>query len=894
MLSIVFLAFLKLGISQISIGIDFGGTYLKVAYVSVGKPIETVLDRDSRRKTLAIVGVKNGNIVFTDAAKSHDRRNPASVIKNIDRLLGRRFDDPSIVKYRQANPHLKLVKDEQKENITFTPVELFALLLDEVHQYSSSFTNYNVSEFSIAFPPIFDQSRANAVLSASRISKMNLLEILDTSTTISTNYVISRKQFLSTTPGLVMFVDIGSTNTIVTISRVGLDPGSKVNTTVGSYNITGSSYVDVGAEDLDYALSDSLISEFKVKNKISDDIASIHKTRVQFVDQARSVKHCLTSSKECFASIEEVYNDISFRTAITRDLFKEIGAKILDKIADAIDRALVSANISTTDLSEVVIMGGGSLIPSVQEIITQKTGHIPSKVLNTDESNAGGASFHSARAHGLFKVAEFKVPSFVYYPIEIDYNVTVIGPDGNKSMKHHREILYPEHAKFTAKKVLTITNVSEDFTIRVRYAPPGHMFSDLDQLDIMDIDIQGISELVSTTKDIPRHLAIHFRFDSFRILGVHKVSYLLESNKTESIVGQIGKAVMDLFGKGGSKSNDTDTPDADEEVVASSPVEKNVTSETASQSEPSNETKKPKNDNYTVDVRFETRILYLKPPTEEELRVSKEKIHSIHEKERLRKELTKARSDLESGIFENQQAINDQELKVYLTDEEHKVLIETTERISNEFEQEGSTYDTKTLENKLIELKSSVAMAGVRKQEAQNVNRQVENLRLMINNTMTLVGDVFQKSEFAKMVNETLLFDTLNKSISTREWLDKQVKKQEELKPSEKRHLTSAKITKKAKELEESTSQLYQRIRQTNELLEKIQKQLKSGQGISQDTLGELAGSQKAQDTPISEEKVAEDKTPETQSVDDKQAEETTLEDQKAREKIVDDIKYEL
>lgn len=591
---------------------------------------------------------------------------------------------------------------------------------------------------------------------------------------------------------------------------------------------------------------------------------------MKFMETAKSVKHCLTSSKECRVSIEEAFEEKNYVSNINRDDFRASCSAALQKIEDAIFRAISAAKIDASELSEVVVMGGGSLIPVVQDIITQKTKLSPSRVMNTDESNAMGAAILAAKNHKLFTVAELRSYANVFYAIEVDYQATVRVDVGVSRVKRSKEMLYQYLSRQNAKKVLTINNVTEDMTIRVRYTyPPKHVHYNLDQFDIMDIHIKGISDALNKhSSNIPRAVLIHFKIDNLRIIQPYQVEYLFSKNSSTSIFGKMGKAVMDLFGMNSNSTNSTAnaTVETDSQNIA------NITNSTIISDKNDtkiNETKpsKPedsKSENFTVPLTFTIEYLHLKPMSNEEKESARKILKEIHEKDENRTRTTKARNDLENAIFENEQIISSGKFREYFTDEEFENFVNITKLIKEAFEEEGFKYDYETSTLKLTELKSARGIADDRRNEIAHIEADIQALEETVKSTRGLVDHVLKDEQLSKMVNETFVSDALNKSISALEWLNQTKEEQEKLLPTDKRVLTSYAIKKKIKELETAGGELFTDLQKAHEMLEKIKKlAAEAAKNQTQSSQPQNETSEKDATSPPSEIPISETKEPE-------------------------------
>ncbi|KAF1743762.1 hypothetical protein MXB_490 [Myxobolus squamalis] len=629
-----------------------------------------------------------------------------------------------------------------------------------------------------------------------------------------------------------MFVDVGATNTIITVARVGLISGLKKNTTIPSFNITGIGFNAVGASDFDECIKNHLIKEFKKKHKINDDLSKLHKVNVKFMEQAVKAKHLLTSTKQVQLTIEDAYEYITFQTKFDQKTFELTCVGILEKIGDAIDRGYQSSKLIQENLNEVVIMGGGSLIPAVQDFIQKKTGLVPSRVLNTEESNAAGAAFLAAQKHKLFRVIEINSPSSIYYPIEVEYNISVVNHEGVIENKNIRELLYPHLARTTAKKILTLTNVTEDFIIRMRYSQfPVHLnIEELDYRDIMDIHITGVKEaLLNNSQHIFKHITVHFRIDSYRMLTVSKVEYFFEKNQTKSIFNKVGQAVMDLFRMNSNQTTEDSVEKSDDpldlplnDTLDHSQINQNETLA----SSPSGS----KKENFTIPLPFRIEILYLQTPNDDELFESSLKLKKLYRKEKARQADSKARSDLEHEIFETEKKLRDEELKKYFTDEEYDRAINVTSVVKEIFDLEQHTFNSSVSNEKINQIVFAMSHGLNREKNIKLINEHIFVLADIINKTHQLMAGAIESDGLKSVLNMTQVVNIYNVTIQTKEWLLKKLAEQKSLKLTDTPALTISQLQMKINKLKNLGDSLYLSIQ------EGLNKMAKDNKSIENDT----------------------------------------------------------
>merc|ERR1711990_1320279 len=202
-----------------------------------------------------------------------------------------------------------------------------------------------------------------------------------------------------------------------------------------------------------------------------------------------------SANTDCFAQIENVMEDIDFREAVSREALMDLAPDLMARVTKPVEQALSTAGMAMEQIDQVILVGGGTRVPRVQELLTEFVGQELGKSLNTDESAAMGAVYRSADISTGFKVKKFLTKDAVVFPIDVDFS-RALEPDEENSentevtLKRIRRTLFSRINPFPQKKIMTFNKHVKDFTFNVNYA-------DLDYLGETEVAWLGSNNITS-------------------------------------------------------------------------------------------------------------------------------------------------------------------------------------------------------------------------------------------------------------------------------------------------------------------------------------------------------------------------------------------------------------
>ena len=365
------------------IGIDLGTTNSCVAVMEGKEPI-VIANSEGKRTTPSIVGfIKDGERKIGDPAKRQAVTNPDKTIYSIKRFMGSSFDE---VKNETTKVPYKVIKENNSPKVqindrTYSPQEISAAILQKMKQTAEDYLGQSVTEAVITVPAYFNDAQRQATKEAGEIAGLTVRRIINEPTAAALAYGLDK---MSKEMKIVVF-DCGGGTHDVSVLELG-DGVFEVLATDGDTHL--------GGDDFDQALIDHLVSEFKKDNgmDISKDPMALQRLR----EAAEKAKIELSSSPQTEINLPYVTADSTgpkhLVMTITKAKFDQLTQSLVDRTIKPCESALKSAKLNPSDIDEIILVGGSTRIPSIQEAVKKFFGKDPSKGVNPDEVVALGAA----------------------------------------------------------------------------------------------------------------------------------------------------------------------------------------------------------------------------------------------------------------------------------------------------------------------------------------------------------------------------------------------------------------------------------------------------------------------------------------------------------------------
>ena len=377
------------------IGIDLGTTNSAFAYMVAGKP-EVITNAEGDRTTPSVVAVtKKGERLVGKVAQRQRVTNPKNTIYGIKRLIGRKFTDKEVERDKEICPY-KIVKKGngvavEMDGKDYTPEEISAMVLSKIKADAEAFLGEPVTEAIITVPAYFDDSQRQATKDAGKIAGLEVKRIINEPTAAALAYGLEGKK-----DEKIAVFDLGGGTFDVSIMDIG-DGVFEVLSTNGDTHL--------GGEDFDNILVNYLVDEFKKESgiDIKKDAAAMQRVK----DEAEKAKKELSSSTSTDINLPFLSADADgpkhFEHTLTRAKLEELVSELLDRLEEPVKKALKDAKLSTSDINEVVMVGGMTRMPAVIEKVKTIFGKEPMQGVNPDEVVAVGAAIQGGVLQGDVK-----------------------------------------------------------------------------------------------------------------------------------------------------------------------------------------------------------------------------------------------------------------------------------------------------------------------------------------------------------------------------------------------------------------------------------------------------------------------------------------------------------
>ena len=378
------------------VGIDLGTTNSVVAAIEGGQP-SVIINAEGLRTTPSIVAyTKKEELLVGQIAKRQAVINPENTFFSVKRFIGSK--EGEIAQESKKLPY-KVGKD-QNDNIKincpalkkeFSPEEISAQVLRKLINDATNYLGQEVTQAVITVPAYFNDSQRQATMDAGKIAGVEVLRIINEPTAASLAYGLDKKQNET-----ILVFDLGGGTFDVSILEVG-DGIFEVLATAGDTNL--------GGDDFDNVLVNWLINDFKEKEGIDlgDDIQALQrlteaaekaKIELSTVDKTTIHLPFITADKTGPKHIEQ---------ELTREIFEKLCENLISRCRIPVEKALSDARLDKSDINEVVLVGGSTRIPAIQELVESLTGKKPNQSVNPDEVVAIGAAIQAGILAGEVK-----------------------------------------------------------------------------------------------------------------------------------------------------------------------------------------------------------------------------------------------------------------------------------------------------------------------------------------------------------------------------------------------------------------------------------------------------------------------------------------------------------
>jgi L1 cell adhesion molecule like protein len=380
----------------LAVGIDLGTTYSCVG-VWQNDRVEIIANDQGNRTTPSYVSFNDTERLIGEAAKNQSAMNPRNTVFDAKRLIGRKFTDPAVqadmkhwpFKVVQGAGGKPLIEVDYKgEDKRFAAEEISSMVLAKMKETAEAFLGGEVKNAVITVPAYFNDSQRQATKDAGSIAGLNVLRIINEPTAASLAYGLDKSKEAGERN--VLIFDLGGGTFDVSLLTIE-DGIFEVKATAGDTHL--------GGEDFDNRMVDHCMDEFKRKHR--KDLSKSERAKRRLRTACERAKRTLSSSTQAFIEIDSLFEGVDYSTTISRARFEEMNMDFFRKTMQPVERVLRDSGIPKDRVDEIVLVGGSTRIPKIQQLLAEFFGGKEcNRSINPDEAVAYGATVQAAILSG--------------------------------------------------------------------------------------------------------------------------------------------------------------------------------------------------------------------------------------------------------------------------------------------------------------------------------------------------------------------------------------------------------------------------------------------------------------------------------------------------------------
>ena len=486
--------------------------------------MDVITNEVSNRATPTLVGFGPKSRYLGETAKTQEISNLKNTVGALSRLAGRSLKDPDVaIEQDYITAPLVDVSGQVGAEVTymgakqqFGATQLIAMFLSKIKSTASAELKLPVADIVISCPPWFTDTQRRSLLDAAEIAGLKVLRLMNDTTATALGYGITKLDLPSgdEKPRRMAFVDVG--HSTYSCSVVDFKKGElAVKSTASDRHF--------GGRNIDKALVEHFAKEFKEKFKI--DVAENAKARTRLVAACEKLKKVLSANASAPMSVESLMNDVDVRGFMKREDLEELIKPLLERATAPLEQALADAKVKPEDIDGVELVGAGTRVPALKNIIQKFFGKPLSFTMNADEAIARGCAFSCAILSPVFRVRDFTVHDIVPYPVEFTWEKSPEIPDEETSLT-----VFNKGNVMPSTKILTFYR-KQPFDLEAKYAKPDLLPGRMNPW-IGRFSVKGVK---ADTNDDFMICKLKARFNLHGVLNVEQ-GYYVEDQEIEEPV----------------------------------------------------------------------------------------------------------------------------------------------------------------------------------------------------------------------------------------------------------------------------------------------------------------------------------------------------------------------
>ncbi|XP_044404029.1 heat shock 70 kDa protein 17 [Triticum urartu] len=538
LLALVAAAVAVLPASAAVASIDLGSEWLKVAAVHLAPgraPIAVAINEMSKRKSPALAALADGNRLAGEEAAGITARHPAKVFSRMRDLLAKPFPyvralaDSLFLPYDLVQDARGAAAVRADDGQVYTVEEIVAMVLHYASGIADAHVGLPVRDAVVAVPPYFGQAERRALTQAAQLAGFNVLALVNEHAGAALQYGIDKD--FSNESRHVIFYDMGSGSTYAALVYYSSYSAKEFGKTV---SVNQFQVKDVrwnsklGGLEMEMRLVNYFADQFNKQLGNGDDIRQSPKAMAKLKKQVKRTKEILSANTAAPISVESLYNDIDFRSTITREKFEELCADLWEQALTPIKDVLTHSGMKIGDIYAVELIGGATRVPKLQAKLQEFLGRSElDKHLDADEAIVLGASLHAANLSDGIKLnrklgmIDGSTYGFVF---EID------GPDYVKD-ESTDQVLVPRMKKMPIKLFRSIRH-TKDFDVSLSYDKASELPPGVSSHKFAEYAISGLAETSekygSRNLSAPIKANLHFSLSRSGIISLDRAEAVIE------------------------------------------------------------------------------------------------------------------------------------------------------------------------------------------------------------------------------------------------------------------------------------------------------------------------------------------------------------------------------